>query len=133
MANVHKAMEYAAQLEREAIAKRDSGIYAAFNKAYEEKEMSDLRARAREIASRVAAEVQSDGGYNQDALENAIESALLRFGAECLRLEATWQMEYIGVEVAGEGYRDCDNLSSDEASNVFRAMAEEGAKCLGMK
>jgi len=34
MTNVHKAMEYAAQLEREAIARRDSGIYAAFDAAY---------------------------------------------------------------------------------------------------
>lgn len=32
--NTHKAMEYAAQLDREAIARKDSGIYAAFDKAY---------------------------------------------------------------------------------------------------
>ena len=45
-------------------------------------EMSNLKARARETAARVAAEVQSDGGYNQDALETAIEAALLEFNSE---------------------------------------------------
>jgi len=34
MTNVHKAMEYAAQLEREAILKKNSDIYAAFDAAY---------------------------------------------------------------------------------------------------
>ena len=42
-------------------------------------------------------------------------------------------MEDVGVEAAGKGYRDCDNLSSYEASNVFLAMAEERAKYLEMR
>jgi len=88
-----------------------------------------LRARARTVAE----ETVSASMPVTEANIRTIESALLRFGAECLRLEATWKMEDVGVEAAGKGYRDCDNLSSYEASNVFLAMAEERAKYLEMR
>jgi len=85
--------------------------------------MSDLKNRANEIAAELCV------AHGLDA-HAAIEAALLKFAAECLRAEPSWQMEDIGVEAAGKGYRDCDNLSSYEASNVFRSMAEELAKYL---
>jgi hypothetical protein len=84
----------------------------------------------KKLANEIATELCVAHGLDAHA---ATEATLLEFAAECLRLEPTWQMENVGVEVAGKGYRDCDNLSSGEASNVFRAMAEERAKCLEMK
>ena len=89
-------------------------------------EMSYLKKLAKEIAKELCV------AHGLDA-HAATEAALLKFAAKCLRAETTWKMEYIGVEVAGKGYRDCDNLSGGEARNVFRAMAEERAKYLEMK
>jgi len=84
----------------------------------------------KKLANEIATELCVAHGLDAHA---TIKTILLMFAADCLRAEPTWQMAYLGVEVAGKGYRDCDNLSSDEASNVFRAMAEERAKCLEMR
>jgi hypothetical protein len=128
MANVKLAMEYAAKIDRAAVEKRLHEWEPTAERSYGGKggKMSYLK----KIATEIATELCVAHGLDAHA---AIEAALLVFAAACLRAEPTWQMEDIGVGIAGTGYRDCDNLSSGEASNVFRAMAEERAKYLEMK
>jgi len=90
--------------------------------------IATLRARAREIAVDLAGDT---------GLDDAIESVLLRFGAECLRAEPDEKMtRSASIEIlpsyAGQldHQHAYDIVSHDDMVTLFRAMAAERAKGL---
>ena len=128
--NTHKAMEYAAKIEREAILKNNSAIYAAFDAAYadhkKEPEMNakDMQQKAyyeKMVAQREDMRPQQLGSSTPTSpIRNAVELLDLRIN----QLQAVTERLFISLKPV--------TTNTDDNCTAEPAVAREGNSSLNI-